>query len=189
MKRGRAVLDRSLRVTIAFGTNLSFLCHLDRSVPGFPTSPLSTTATYAALHERAARISPITPLSTGNPGERSGEICSSDFPERSGPGSGRIPQISPLRCAPVEMTKERWVRSKSSSSRGVSGQTKVPHSPDLLASERPAGDETGAGCFRSIAPSNRRFWNEPIFPLSSRPERSRISYLTALDNGHVCGSP
>ena len=138
---------------ILFTPNPSSFRHFDRSVPGLPTSPLSTTATYAALREerrttftdlttlhrksgatqwrdlrflptqnqsplpqplypfvistgaypnflprrsrqrprmrlsakRAARTSPMTQPSTGNPGERSGEICGSAPPPNQSP--------------------------------------------------------------------------------------------------------
>jgi hypothetical protein len=50
---------------------------------------------------------PITLLSTGNPGERSGEICSSDFPERSGLRL-RKNTCRSLHCAPALMNKHRF---------------------------------------------------------------------------------
>jgi hypothetical protein len=53
------------------------LCHLDRSVPGFPTSRCWQRPRVRLSVERAACRSPTPRVSTGNPGERSGEICGS----------------------------------------------------------------------------------------------------------------
>ena len=51
-------------------------CHPDRSVPGFPTSPCWQLPRVRLSVKRAASSSSAPPVSTGNPGERSGEICS-----------------------------------------------------------------------------------------------------------------
>jgi hypothetical protein len=56
------------------------LCHLDRSVPGFPTSRCWQRTRVRLSVERDACRSPTPRVSTGNPGERSGEICGSAAP-------------------------------------------------------------------------------------------------------------
>jgi hypothetical protein len=56
------------------------LCHLDRSEPGFTTSRCWQRPRVRLSAERAA-CRPSTPrVFTGNPGERSGEICGSAVP-------------------------------------------------------------------------------------------------------------
>jgi hypothetical protein len=50
-------------------------CHPDRSVPGFPTSRCQRRPRVRLSAERAVCSSSAPPLSTGNPGERSGETC------------------------------------------------------------------------------------------------------------------
>src|SRR5882757_593951 len=50
------------------------LCHLDRSAPGFPASLPWTGPRVRLSLRKGAHCSPAQPTSTGNPGERSGEI-------------------------------------------------------------------------------------------------------------------
>src|SRR5882757_3358189 len=50
------------------------LCHLDRSAPGFPASLPWTGPRVRLSLRKGAYCSPAQPTSTGNPGERSGEI-------------------------------------------------------------------------------------------------------------------
>jgi hypothetical protein len=50
------------------------LCHLDRSVPRFPTSQHSRLPRMRLSVEKGAQSLSTPPSSTGNPGERSGEI-------------------------------------------------------------------------------------------------------------------
>jgi hypothetical protein len=50
------------------------LCHLDRSAPGFPASLPWTRPRVRLSLRKGAYCSPAQPTSTGNPGERSGEI-------------------------------------------------------------------------------------------------------------------
>ena len=73
------------------------LCHLDRSVPGFPTSRCWQRPRVRLSVERAACRSPTPRVSTGNPGERSGEICG----QRSFLGNvfrQSVPGFPPSRC-------------------------------------------------------------------------------------------
>jgi hypothetical protein len=49
------------------------ICHLDRSVPGFPTSWHSQQPRMRLSVEKGARSLPTPPSFTGNLGERSGE--------------------------------------------------------------------------------------------------------------------
>jgi len=49
-------------------------CHLDRSAPGFPASLPWTRPRVRLSLRKGAYCSPAQPTSTGNPGERSGEI-------------------------------------------------------------------------------------------------------------------
>ena len=51
------------------------ICHLDRSVPGFPLHGTRQRPRMRLSAKRAACTSPMTQHSTGNPGQRSGEIC------------------------------------------------------------------------------------------------------------------
>src|SRR5713226_1126390 len=53
---------------------LPSLCHLDRSEPGFPASLPWTRPRVRLSLRKGAYCSPAQPTSTGNPGERSGEI-------------------------------------------------------------------------------------------------------------------
>jgi hypothetical protein len=59
------------------GKSLPFPCHPDRSVPGFPTSRRQRRPRVRLSVKRAACRSSTPRVSTGNPGERSGEICGS----------------------------------------------------------------------------------------------------------------
>src|SRR5713226_7980417 len=49
-------------------------CHLDRSAPGFPASLPWTRPRVRLSLRKGAYCSPAQPTSTGNPGQRSGEI-------------------------------------------------------------------------------------------------------------------
>ena len=53
------------------------LCHLDRSVPGFPTSHCQRRPLVRLSVKRAACRSSKPRVSTGNPGQRSGGTCGS----------------------------------------------------------------------------------------------------------------
>ena len=71
------------------------LCHLDRSVPGFPTSRCWRRPRVRLSVKRAACRSSKPRISTGNPGERSGEICGQrsflgNVFRRSGSGLHRV---------------------------------------------------------------------------------------------------
>src|SRR5882757_5342288 len=50
------------------------LCHLDRSAPGFPASLPWTRPRVCRSLRKGAYCSPAQPTSSGNPGERSGEV-------------------------------------------------------------------------------------------------------------------
>ncbi len=87
------------------------------------------------------------------------------------PQPEKEPQISPLRFASVEMTSS-WVnRSSGFSTTWVGRQAHEPSGRDdkLVTNLR---DQT----------------LEIAINMSSRPERTRISYFATIHNGHVCGS-
>ena len=73
------------------------------------------------------------------------------------------------------MGRKRWVR--------------LGQSPDHSA--RFGRDDKGeVGGTRKAAFETGHSLTLPLpSALSSRPERTRISYFAALNNGHVCGSP
>jgi hypothetical protein len=67
-------------VVSAPGHNRPLLCHLDRSVPGFPTSRCWRRPRVRLSVKRAECRSSKSRVFTGNPGERSAEICGSAVP-------------------------------------------------------------------------------------------------------------
>jgi hypothetical protein len=72
---GRVVAEQEQFLSIfSLWERPSLLCHLDRSVPGFPTSRCSQRPRVRLSVKRAACRASKPRVSTGNPGERSGEI-------------------------------------------------------------------------------------------------------------------
>jgi hypothetical protein len=88
------------------------LCHLDRSVPGFPTSRCWKGPRVRLSLKRAACRSAKPRVVTGNPGERSGEICGSAVPSWECFSTERTQQMSgqtERSLAPRELS---WVASR-----------------------------------------------------------------------------
>ena len=98
-------------------------------------------------------------------------------------------QIPPLRYAPVGMTKEMAVSYLDfgfrNSSRGVLEPFRLSSRPERGMGRWPT--EGNENLFSGFLP--RLSMGAQPSPLSSRPERTRISYFAALNNGHVCDSP
>ena len=109
------------------------VCHLDRSVPGFPTSLLLTTATYAALREE--RRTTLTDLTT---------------PHRKSGGA----QWRDLQSAPPQNQSP----------------FRNPSSPFVIST----GAQRSGEIFGSAPPPNQSPLPQPLYPLSSRPERSAV---------------
>ena len=88
------------------------ICHLDRSVPGFPAMQHSTMPRVRLSAKRGAGRVSTPRSSTGNPGERSGEIC--------GPTKSvvTIHQVngSPVGTVECSPRRESWVVTPSTSS-------------------------------------------------------------------------
>jgi hypothetical protein len=94
----------------------SLLCHLDRSVPGFPTSRCWQGPRVRLSLKRAACRSAKPRVVTGNPGERSGEICGF-----SGPFLGVFFDRGVMGLRPTQV-----MRNGSCSATTVAGSTALP---------------------------------------------------------------
>ena len=145
------------------------------------------TATYAALRkERRKTFTDHTTVHRKSGGAQWRDLQFRSTPKPISTYATLFPLVISTGAYPGFLVRGARPRPRMRLSAKRDGGTSPINATD------PRQEIRGSAVERSAVPlhpkTNLNFRN-PSSPLSSRPERTRISYLTALDDGHVCGSP